>query len=72
MGKKGTERSAQKRSAKSQACERPAFPNYHELEVDSPAPRDGIMDARFQSPWSIVICFVSKVRTDPDPEGLLV
>jgi len=34
--------------------------------MDSPPLRNGIMDARLQSSASVkVICFVSKVRTDP-------
>src|ERR1700757_109791 len=65
MARNRTCGSAQKRPTQDRACESSALPNYDELEMDSSAPRNGIMDARLQPSLPINPCFVSKVRTDP-------
>jgi hypothetical protein len=65
MARNRTCGSAQERPTQDRTCESSALPNYDELEMDSSAPRNGIMDARLQPSSPINPCFVSKVRTDP-------
>ena len=69
MAKNRTCGSAQERPTQDRACESSALPNYDELEMDSSAPRNGIMDARLQPSSPINPCFVSKVRGQVTGDG---
>src|SRR5204862_7435762 len=56
---------AQERPKEGRACQSPALANHDELEMDSPALRNGITDPRLQSSSPIKRILCLKVRTDP-------